>query len=159
MVKTEMYQIERKMSDDDLNRLIKSLERSTKVLKKLLFVRYRYDGDSVEVASRKLGVTKMMGYLWQERWNHDGYKGLIPKYARKGPSKMSPEQKESLKGKLKDGQFTTTQVRDMIRNQFGIEYTMKQVWVILKKMNMRHAKPYPHDRRRPNNADDILKKT
>ena len=59
---------------------------------------------------------------------------------------MSPEQKESLMGKLKEGQFTTTQVRDMIRNQFGIEYTMKQVWVILKKMNMRHAKPYSHDR-------------
>ena len=51
---------------------------------------------------------------------------------------------------MKDGQFTTAQVRELIRNQFGIEYTMKQVWVILKKMNMRHAKPY--------NADDILKK-
>ena len=129
------------MSDYDLNRLIKSLERSTKVLKKLLFVRYRYDGDSVEVDSRKVGVTKMMGYLWQERWNHDGYKGLIPKYARKGPSKMSPEQKESLKEKLNDGQFTTAQVRELIRNQFGIDFNMKQVWFILKKMNMRHAMP------------------
>lgn len=28
MVKPEMYPIERKMTDDDLNRLIKSLERS-----------------------------------------------------------------------------------------------------------------------------------
>jgi hypothetical protein len=28
MVKTEMYPIERKMTDDDLNRLIESLERS-----------------------------------------------------------------------------------------------------------------------------------
>ncbi|MEM0135209.1 MAG: helix-turn-helix domain-containing protein, partial [Thermoplasmatales archaeon] len=76
MVKSEMYHIERKMSDDDLNRLIKSLERSTKVLKKLLFIRFRYDGDSVEVASGKIGVTKMMSYVWQGRWNHDGYKGL-----------------------------------------------------------------------------------
>ena len=45
MVKTEMYAIERKISDEDLNRLIKSLERSTRILKKLLFIRYRYDGD------------------------------------------------------------------------------------------------------------------
>ncbi len=158
MVKTEIYPIERKMSEEDLNRLIKSLERSAKVLKKLLFVRYRYNGDSVEDATKKIGITKMMDYLWQKRWNHDGYKGLIPRYARKGPSKMSTEQKESLKEKLKDGQFTTAQVRDIIRNQFGIEYTMKRVWTILKKMKMRHAKPYPHDRRRPSNADDILKK-
>jgi hypothetical protein len=39
MVKTEMYAIERKISDDDLNRLIKSIERSTRILKKLLFIR------------------------------------------------------------------------------------------------------------------------
>ena len=51
------------------------------------------------------------------------------------------------------------QVRDMIREKFGIQYTMKQVWVILKKMGMRHAKPYSHDKRRPVNAENILKKT
>jgi len=158
MVKTEIYPIERKMSNDDLNRLIKSLERSTKVLKKLLFIRYRYDGDSVEEAAEKIGITKMMGYVWQNRWNQDGYKGLIPRYARKGPSKMSPEQKAELERRLKDGQFTTAQIRDIIREQFGIEYTMKQVWVISNKMGMRYAKPYPHDKRRPNNAEEILKK-
>ena len=69
MVKTEIYPIERKMGNDDLNRLIRSLERSTKVLKKLLFIRYRYDGYSVREAAEKIGVTKMMGYVWQNRWN------------------------------------------------------------------------------------------
>ena len=159
MVKTEMYAIERKISDEDLNRLIKSLERSTRILKKLLFIRYRYDGDSVETAAGRIGITKMMGYLWQKKWNAEGYRGLIPRYARKGPSKMSPDQREALKEKLKHGQYTTAQVRDMIREKFGIQYTMKQVWVILKKMGMRHAKPYSHDKRRPVNAENIVKKT
>ena len=159
MAKKEMYPIERKMSEDDLNRLIKSLERSTKMLKRLLFVKYRYDGDSVEEASKRIGITKMIGYVWQRRWNNEGYKGLIPRYARKGPSKMSEEQRNLLKEKLKDGQYTTAQVMDIIRNELGIEYTMKQVWVILKKMGMRNAKPYPHDKRRPKDAEDALKKT
>ena len=159
MTKKEMYPIERKMSEDDLNRLIKSLERSTKMLKRLLFVKYRYDGDSVEEASKRIGITKMIGYVWQRRWNNEGYKGLIPRYARKGPSKMSEEQRNLLKEKLKDGQYTTAQVMDIIRNELGIEYTMKQVWVILKKMGMRNAKPYPHDKRRPKDAEDALKKT
>ncbi len=57
MVKTEIYPIERKMGNDDLNRLIRSLERSTKVLKKLLFIKYRYDGDSVGEAAEKIGVS------------------------------------------------------------------------------------------------------
>ena len=159
MTKKEMYPIERKMSEDDLNRLIKSLERSTKMLKRLLFVKYRYDGDSVEEASKRIGITKMIGYVWQRRWNNEGYKGLIPRYAGKGPSKMSEEQRNALKDKLKNGQYTTAQVRDIIRNEFWIEYTMKQVWVILKKMGMRHAKPYPHDKRRPKDAENALKKT
>ena len=47
----------------------------------------------------------------------------------------------------------------MIRDEFGTEYTMKQVWIILKKMGMRHAKPYPHDKRRPKDAENVLKKT
>ena len=154
-----MYPIERKMDEDDLNRLIKSIERSTKMLKRLLFVKYRYDGNSVEEAARRIGITKMIGYIWQRRWNQDGYKGLMPRYAGKGPSKMTDEQKNILKDMLKNGQYTTSQVRDIIRNEFQIEYTMKQVWVILKKMGMRHAKPYPHDRRRPKDAEDVLKKT
>ena len=55
-----MYAIGRKMTDDDLNRLIRSLERGTRFLKKLLFIRYRYDGDSVETAAGRIGITKMM---------------------------------------------------------------------------------------------------
>lgn len=157
MVKPEIYRIERKMPEDDLKRLIMSLEGSTKMLKRLLFIRYRYNGDSVEIASRKIGITKMMDYLWQERWNLDRYKGLIQRYARKGPSKMTLEQKTSLKERLKNGQYTTAQVREIIKNEYEIEYTMKQVWVILK--GMRHAKPYPHDHRRPDDAENILKKT
>ena len=111
MAKKEMYPIERKMDEDDLNRLLRSLERSTKVLKSLLFVKYRYRGDSVQDAARRIGITKMMGYTWQRRWNHDGYRGLMPRYARKGPSKMSDEQRKALKEKLKNGEYTTSQVR------------------------------------------------
>ena len=121
-------------------------------------MKYRYDGDSVEEAAKRIDITKMIGYIWQRRWNKDGYRGLIPRYARKGPSKMSEEQRNELKDKLKDGQYTTAQVSDIIIEEFGIEYTMKQVWVILKKMGMRHAKPYPHDKRRPKDAEDALKK-
>ena len=114
---------------------------------------------SVEEAAKRIGITKMIGYVWQRRWNNEGYKGLIPRYAGKGPSKMSEEQRSLLKDRLKDGQYTTAHVRDIIRNEFGIEYTMKQAWIILKKMGMRHAKPYHHDKRRPKDAEDALKKT
>ena len=54
--------------------------------------------------------------------------------------------------------WTLREVRIMIREIFGIEYSEMQVWRILKSMNMHHAKPYILDKRRPEDAEDILKK-
>jgi len=160
MVKTEMYPIETKMSMDELNKRIKSLEKNVKVLKRLYFVRYRYSGDSVEVASRKVGVTKMIGYTWQRRWNKDGYVGLIPRYGGGRPSKLTEEQKKELKLLLKErDDWNTNEVRNLINEKFGVKYSLKQVRIILRKFGMKYGKPYPRDYRRPDNAEEILKKT
>ena len=56
-------------------------------------------------------------------------------------------------------QQTTEEVREFIFLKFEVEYTLKQIRIILKKFGMNHAKPYPHDYRKPKNAEDILKKT
>jgi len=160
MVKTEMYPIEKKMSMDELNKRIKSLEKNVKVLKRLYFVRYRYSGDSVEVASRKVGVTKMIGYTWQQRWNKDGYVGLIPRYGGGRPSKLMEEQKKELKLLLKErDDWNTNEVRNLINEKFGVKYSLKQVRIILRKFGMKYGKPYPRDYRRPDNAEELLKKT
>ena len=44
-------------------------------------------------------------------------------------------------------------------DEFGVEYTLKQVRVILKGFKMKFGKPYQHDHRRPEDAEDLLKKT
>ena len=160
MVKTEMYPIEKKMTMDKLNKRIKSLEKNVKVLKRLYFVRYRYSGDSVEVASRKVGVTKMIGYTWQRRWNKDGYVGLIPRYSGGRPSKLTEEQKNELKLLLKErDDWNTNEVRNLINEKFDVKYSLKQVRIILRKFGMKYGKPYPHDYHRPDNAEELLKKT
>jgi len=81
MVEIEMYLINKLMGVDELDKRIKCFEKDVKVLKRLYFVKNRCIGDSVEVVSRKVGITEMMGYEWQKRWNKDGYAGLIPMYA------------------------------------------------------------------------------
>ncbi|HEC92516.1 MAG TPA: transposase [Candidatus Atribacteria bacterium] len=130
MVKTEMYPIEKKMTMDELNKRIKSLEKNVKVLKRLYFVRYRYSGDSVEVTSRKVGVTKMIGYTWQRRWNKDGYVGLIPRYGGGRPSKLTEEQKNELKLLLKErDDWNTNEVRNLINEKFDVKYSLFLYWV------------------------------
>jgi len=159
MSKPEQISIRRHWSFDELNKRIKTLEKDAKILKRLYFIKYRYDGESVEVSARRVGITKSVGYIWQKRWNEDGYAGLLPRYAGGRPSKLPEEQKEQLQALLKErDDWTTNEIREHIQRAFGVEYTLKQVRIILKNFGMRYAKPYAHDYRRPADADELLKK-
>jgi putative transposase len=159
MTKPEQIPVQRHLSLENLEQKIKFLERDTRILKRLYFIKFRYQGDSVEKASERVGVTRMVGYLWQQRWNEQGYEGLIPRFAGGRPSKLNSEQKERLLELLREREhWTTEEVRRLIREEFGVEYTLKQVRMILKKAGMRYAKPFPRDHRRPADAEDLLKK-
>jgi transposase len=159
MPRPEQIPLQKHMTNEELQRRIRILETNTKVLQRLYFIKHRYDGKSVEEASRLAGVAKPVGYQWQERWNESGYDGLIPLYAGGRPSKLSDEQKERLQSLLKEKDvWTTDEVRLLISIEFGVEYSLKQVRIIAKRMGMKYAKPFALDYRRPLNADQILKK-
>lgn len=86
-----------------------------KILKRLYFIKYRYEGLSVQESAEIVGTSKQIGYGWQDRWNLEGYEGLKPKYAEGRPSKLSDEQKELLKITLnKKDDWTTEEVRKLI---------------------------------------------
>ena len=158
MPKPEQISIKRDRSLDELNKRIKILEKDTKILKRLYFIKHRYGGASVEVSAQRVGITKSVGYIWQRRWNKKGYKGLIPRYAGGRPAKLTDQQKEQLNDHLKKDNWTTNEVREYIHRAFGVDYTLKQIRIILKKFGMNYAKPYAHDYRRPRDAEEQLKK-
>jgi putative transposase len=160
MSRSEEIQINRRMSVEELNRKIKNVEKDVKILKRLYFIKFRYDGESVGKAAEKLGITKRIGYIWQDRWNDKGYDGIIPRYAGGRPSKLSKQQKNELEQLLKQKEnWSTKDVKALISKKFGVEYTLKQIYIILKDMGMNFAKPYSHDYRRPADAEEMLKKT
>lgn len=113
----------------------------------------------MSVAAGKVLVDKCTGYDWQGRWNQQGYEGLKPQYGGGAPMKLSDVQVEDLKKVLgEQGPVSTGEARLFILHKYGVEYTIKQVWVILNKFGMYHAKPRTRDYRKPMDADRILKK-
>lgn len=158
MCKGEIKPIKRQVSMEELESMIRK-EKDAHVLKRLFFIRYRYEGDHVSVAAKKVMVDKCTGYDWQERWNEQGYPGLKPCFNGGAHMKLSDEQVEDLKKVLSEkGPVSTGEARLLILDRYGVEYTIKQVWVILKKFDMYHAKPLTRDYRKPADADKILKK-
>ena len=149
MPRPEQIPLQKHMTKEDLRRMIKTLETNTRILQRLYFIKHRYDGKSVEEASRLVGVAKPVGYDWQERWNESGYGGLIPRYAGGRPSKLSDHQKGKLQLLLKEKDvWTTDEVRLLISNEFSVEYTLKQVRIIAKNFGMKYAKPFTLDYRK-----------
>jgi putative transposase len=114
----------------------------------------------VELAASKSGVTKRVGYIWQERWNKEGYDGLKPKYGGGRPSQITDEQKNELKEILKErDDWTTKEIRKLINDKYDVEFSEKHVRIILRSLGLKFGKPYPKDYRRPPDAEKQLKKT
>lgn len=129
------------------------------MLKRLYFTKYLYEGDGVEVAADKVGVVKAVGYEWLRRWNEDSYQGLIPKFGGGMPSTLSDVQKDDLISELrKRNNWALAEVRKLIRDRFGVSYSENHVGRMLKSFGMKHAKPYAHDYRRPDDAEKAFKK-
>lgn len=159
MCRGEIIGVKRRVSLKRLESMIR-VEKGPHVLKRLFFIKYRYEGDHVSVAAGKVLADKCTGYDWQERWNRQGYDGLKPLYSGGAPMKLSDEQVEDLKKVLgEQGPVSTGEARLLILHKYDVEYTIKQVWVILNKLGMYHAKPRTRDYRKPADAELILKKT
>jgi putative transposase len=73
--------------------------------------------------------------------------------------KLSPENLDQLKEMLSQrSTWPTDDVRTLIHQEFGVEYTLKQIRIILKKFDMTYGNPFTRDYRRPDDAEDLLKK-
>jgi len=66
---------------------------------------------------------------------------------------LSKEEKEELKQKLRSkSKWLTSEVRALIKKEFGADYSARHVRKIFRGFKMHYAKSYPRDYRRPENA-------
>ena len=144
------------LSERELETLIK-LEKSKRFAERLIFIRSLYAGEEVETAAKKLGRCRATGYLWLKRWNTHGLEGLKPMFGGGRPSKLTSTERVELKQKLQDRSYwTTREVRELIHDEFGKDYSTDSVRRIMRSLGMRYAKPYPRDYRRPDDAETSL---
>lgn len=106
------------------------------------------------------GIATSTGYWWIRIWNKQGYEGLLEGGGRAGrPPRLDDLDLSYLALLLKEKSIWTTQeVRALIKHTFDLDYSSAQVVRILRKrLKMYFSKPFPHDYRRPAEAEDILK--
>ena len=85
--------------------------------------------------------------------------GLVPRFGGGRPGKLTVGDKERLVKLLgRRNDWTLREIRMLIREEFGVEYSESRLRDVLKSLGVRHAKPYSRDYRRPVDAEAVLKK-
>lgn len=147
----------RHVSQGQLKRMVRK-EENKHVLKRLLFINQLYLGASVPEACERMCISEQTGYEWLAKWNEDCRKGLDPEFGGGRPPKLTDGEKENLKQKLASKpNWLTSEVKALIKKDFGIIYSIRHVIRILRSFGMHYAKPYPQDYRKPDNAEEILR--
>ena len=143
------------ISSEELKHLIKK-EKDKHIHERLLFINQLYLNASVPEACERMCITEQTGYNWLEEWNENGYEGLKPEFGGGKPPKLTDNQAQQLKDKLKPGNWLTQEVRALVKKDFGILYSFRHINRILRGFGMNYAKPYVLDYRKPDNAEGLL---
>ena len=98
-------------------------------------------------------------YSWKRRYREEGVEGLRNKPIPGRRSTLDEKDMERLKSLLEERDYwTSNQVRALIKEEFGVEFTNRHIPRILRKLGLRYQKPFVNDYRRPVDAEEILKK-
>ena len=106
-----------------------------------------------------LGITERTVYNWKTRYNQNKYDGLKTKLRPGRDTFLNDVDMKELKEILEKQEYwTTKEVRELIKNEFGKKFTLRHIPRLLRKLGMMYQKPYVNDYSRPEDAEGILKK-
>jgi len=106
-----------------------------------------------------MDVTTRMVYNWKTRYNREGVEGLKDRPIPGRKTVLNDEDMKRLRMLLEERDYwTSNQVRALIKEEFGIEFTTRHIPRILRKLGLRYQKPFVNDYRRPVDVEEILKK-
>ena len=145
---------------DEIRREKQEIKKEWAYFEKLTFIEDVYAGEQVNYAIEKRGKTAQTGYNWVKSWNKYGFEGLKRKPGSGAPSKLTEEQLKELKILIKERNLKgNRQIKKLIKDEFDVTYSERQVSRIMDNLNFGYAKPYVIPAKSPDNADEQLKKT
>ena len=143
MARPKNKELKRLMSKKQLNKKIRKLEEDNKVLYKLHFIRHLYNDKSIKEAAELEDISISTAYEWLNRWNENGIDGLRTKSRSGRPGSLSEEDKEKLDVLLLETDFLTTEkAHRIIKENFGLDFTLKHVRTILHQLDYYYSQPY-----------------
>jgi transposase len=130
------FKIENHLSLDEINELLKKFKEPHMIYQRLILLKLLNNGKTIKEASEFIGVRRETGSRWLKRYNENGVEGLMLDYKNCGRhSFLTDEQKRDLKEILSklEKNYTLKDAKKIIKDNYGIDYSEKQVWVIIRE--------------------------
>jgi len=141
-----------------IEKLIKK-ERDPQVRDRLRGVLLLKKGYTQGKVAEIMDVTTRTVYNWKTRYNQEGVDGLRNKPIPGRKTVLDEKDMRRLRMLLEERDYwTSNQVRELIKREFGVEFTTRHIPRVLRKLGLRYQKPFVNDYRRPVDAEGILKK-
>jgi len=135
-------------------------EKDSTIKERLLAILLLYDGKNIYEVAEIIRRSERTIKEWLKRWNKEAYEGILPKVSRRGRKpKISGEEWDKILKEIEGKGMTIKEVAVYVKTTRGVEYAYKTIWTILrKKKKVKYGKPYIQNSKRPENAEEILKK-
>ena len=169
MVGTSRITIIHHVRKEDLEKQMHDTD-NIRVYEHLLAIKLAYEGKTPNEIASILSKTVQIIYVWLNDWNKEGWQGIMPRFGGGRPSELDKKEfKELYETIIKnkpcnlmdtDDVFWDPElVREYVLKRFGVDYSYSAIWKIVReKFNLNLIKPYSKDYRKPDDAEEILKK-
>ena len=120
----------------EINNELNKYKHHYKMFIRLSVVKMVKEGYTRGEAAEAFNVHRKSAEKWVKIYNEKGINGLEPDYSKCGvDSKLSDEQLEELKKIVTNPEkdYDVMSVKKLIEEKYGVKYSRKQIWVILRK--------------------------
>ena len=99
-------------------------------------------------------------HRWAKKCENEGLEGLKPSFGGGRPSKLSYEELVKLDKIIENTpNLSMKDVQLLVKEKFDVDYSLKQIGIITRKLGYNYSKAYPIFKKSPENAAEQLKKT
>lgn len=134
-------------------------EKDGRVKERLLAILELYDGKNIRDVEKVLRRSNRTIKRWLRQWNNEGYDGLVPQFSGGPKPRIEDSEWDRIISEIEGKGMTLKDVKQYLEAERGVEYSYKMVWYVLrKKKKVHYGKPYIKNEKRPEDAEDILKK-
>lgn len=134
-------------------------ERNSRVKERLLAILHLHEGRTIGEVSKIVKRSYRSIERWLKGWNEDGYEGLTPRFTGGPKPKLDDGEWDRIVSEIENRGMTLKDVAVYVKDTRGVSYGYKGVWEVLRrKRRVPYGKAYKMNRKRPPNAEEVLKR-